>query len=67
MVEARPQSHSVMNSLTSSTSWYKKTASLSLSYTMLACKPGSWQTDSAKFLRIHSLNCSFTALPGALP
>lgn len=30
MVEARPQSHSFMNSLTSSTSWYKKTASLSL-------------------------------------
>lgn len=49
MVEVRPQSHSVMNSLTSSTSWYKKTASLSLSYTMLACKPESW---TARFCKV---------------
>lgn len=50
MVVVCPQSHSFTNSLvlTSSTSWYKKTTSLSLSYTMLACKPGRWTTRFCK-------------------
>lgn len=50
--------------LTSSISWYKKTAFLL--HTMLVCKPGNWTTQFCKVPQ-DSPNCGFAALPGVLP